>query len=132
MSKTTKTGSIDPASLKIVDEAYVAERPPQGSKYDEIFSKLKQGQRLVCGAGHAGRLSQQLRVWLSQRGIDAPLVRCKEHCNDGKGGVWWLGQKNASNNNSEQEPKPKAAPKKLKTAFADGRNPFAQLHKRAA
>ena len=119
--KYTKQGSIDPASLKIVDEAYVAERPPQGSKYDEIFSKLKQGQRLVCGAGHAGRLSQQLRVWLRQRGIDAPLVRCKERCNDGLGGVWWLGQK-------EEQP---AKPVKLKTKFA-GRNPFAQLEKRAA
>ena len=130
-NKYTKQGSIDPASLKIVDEAYVAERPPQGSKYDEIFSKLKQGQRIVCGAGHAGRLSQQLRVWLCQRGIDAPLVRCKERCNDGKGGVWWLGQKNASNDSAEPEPKPKDE-QKPKTTFADGRNPFAQLHKRAA
>ena len=120
-NKYTKQGSIDPASLKIVDEAYVAERPPQGSKYDEIFSRLKQGQRLVCGAGHAGRLSQQLRVWLCQRGIDAPLVRCKERCNDGKGGVWWLGQK-------EEQP---AKPVKLKTKFV-GSNPFAQLEKRAA
>ena len=123
-NKHIKQGSIDPASLKIVDEAYVAERPPQGSKYDEIFSKLKQGQRIVCGAGHAGRLSQQLRVWLCQRGIDAPLVRCKERCNDGKGGVWWLGQKD------ERTAKP-ARPVKLKTKFV-GSNPFAQLEKRAA
>lgn len=124
-NKHIKQGSIDPASLKIVDEAYVAERPPQGSKYDEIFSKLKQGQRLVCGAGHAGRLSQQLRVWLRQRGIDAPLVRCKERCNDGNGGVWWLGQKD------ERTAKP-AKPVKLKTKFVSGNNPFEQLAKRAA
>jgi len=121
-NKTTKTGSIDPASLKIVDEAYVAERPPQGSKYDDIFSRLKQGQRIVCGAGHAGRLSQQLRVWLCQRGIDAPLVRCKERCDDGKGGVWWLGRKDERT----------AKPVKLKTKFVSGNNPFEQLVKRAA
>ena len=122
MSKNVKQGGIDPASLRIVDEAYVEKRAAQGSKYDEIFSMLKQGQRLVCGSGHAGRLSQQLREWLRQRGIEAPLVRSKERCDDGDGGVWWLGEKD--------ERPPSAV--KPKTKFAGGRNPFAQLEKRAA
>ncbi len=125
MSKYVKQGSIDPASLRIVDEEYVGKRAAQGSKYDEIFSVLRQGQRLACGSGHAGRLSQQLREWLRQRGIENPLVRSKERCDDGDGGVWWLGQKD------ERTAKP-AKPVKLKTKFVSGNNPFEQLAKRAA
>ena len=122
MSKYVKQGPIDPATLRIVDEEYVGKRASNGSKYDEIFSMLKQGQRLACGPGHAGRLSQQLREWLRQRGFENPLVRSKERCDDGDGGVWWLGTK-------EKRPLKHVKPK---TEFAGGRNPFAQLEKRAA
>lgn len=86
----TNAAPIDPSSLYITDEPFVESRPVQGSKYDEIFSKLPKNQRLVCATGQAGRVSYALRKWLEKRGHEAAVVRSKDRCDDGKGGVWWL------------------------------------------
>ncbi len=80
---------IDVQQLRIVDEPYRSGRCVC-SKYDEIFSQLQKGQRLVCQAGHAGKLGNSLKKWLAARGQKAPLVRARERCDDGQGGVWWL------------------------------------------
>lgn len=88
--KTSEAHRIDPSALYITDEPFEGGRPVQGSKYDGIFSELKKNQRLVCPSGQAARISQGLRKWLSRRGHEAAVVRIKERCDDGKGGVWWL------------------------------------------
>lgn len=59
MSKYAATGGIDPSTFTITDEPYTETKPVQGSKYDGIFPKLKQGQRLVCGSGFAGLAAQR-------------------------------------------------------------------------
>jgi hypothetical protein len=102
----TNVAPIDPSSLYITDEPFVGGRAVQGSKYDEIFSKLPKNQRLVCATGQAARLSQGLRKWLEKRGHEAAVVRSKERCDDGKGGVWWLDGERAER------------PSRVKTTFA--------------
>ena len=93
MTKKIKPGHtkhIDPSTLYITDEPFVGRRSVQGSKYDDIFARLPKNQRLVCASGQAARLSQGLRKWLERRGQPGAVVRSKERCDDGKGGVWWL------------------------------------------
>jgi hypothetical protein len=97
---------IDPASLYITNEPFEEGRTVQGSKFDEIFSSLPKNQRLVCATGQAAGLSNQLRKWLARRGHEAAVVRSKERCDDGKGGVWWLEGERA------------ARPIRVKTTFA--------------
>ena len=92
MTKKT-TAPIDPDSLHITDEEFVDAPRIASSKYDAIFAKLRPGQRLVCPPGVAARLAQTLRVWLQKRGHRPPLVKNRNLCQDGMGGVWWLGAK---------------------------------------
>ena len=47
-------------------------------------------QRMVCPNGSASRLSAQLRNWLEKKGHKEPIVRARERCDDGEGGVWWI------------------------------------------
>lgn len=86
----TPANFIDPASLHIVDEPYKSSRTTQASKYDAIFSELKPNQRLVCPAGSGSKLSSALKKWLNKKGYQSPLIRARERCEDGNGGVWWL------------------------------------------
>ena len=81
---------LDPSTLRIVDEPYKDGRASPVSKYEPIFSALKPGQRLVCPHGSASRLSAQLRNWLEKKGVKEPIVRARERCDDGEGGVWWI------------------------------------------
>ena len=81
---------LDPSTLRIVDEPYKDGRASPVSKYEAIFSALKPNQRMVCPQGSASRLSAQLRNWLEKKGHKAPIVRARERCDDGLGGVWWI------------------------------------------
>lgn len=94
MSKTYQP--IDPSELSISNDAYAGrERTSQG-KYAHIFSKVKQGQRIICQAGRSGGIAHAYAKWLKHNiGAKQPIIRTKDHCPDGKGGVWWLGEKEA-------------------------------------
>ena len=81
---------LDPSTLRIVDEPYKDGRSIPVSKYETIFSALKPNQRMVCPSGSASRLSAQLRNWLEKKGVKEPIVRARERCDDGQGGVWWI------------------------------------------
>ena len=81
---------IDVSKFFITDEPYEENRRYYGSKYDAIFAKLKQNQRLAVPEGTAARVGQGLRKWLEKMGHHRPIVRSKEVCKDGMGGVWWL------------------------------------------
>lgn len=81
---------IDPSTLRIVDEPYKDGRASPVSKYEPIFSALKPNQRMVCPAGAGSRLAAQLRKWLMNKGHKDPIVRARERCDDGMGGVWWI------------------------------------------
>ena len=91
MKKENRTiNFLDPAKLRIVDEPYKDGRATPVSKYETIFSELKPNQRLVCPNGSASRLAAQLRNWLEKKGHKEPIVRARERCDDGQGGVWWI------------------------------------------
>ena len=109
---------IDLSTLYITDEPFSESHPVQGSKYDEIFSKLPKNQRLVCATGQAARISQGLRKWLEKRGHEAAVVRAKERCDDGKGGVWWLDGERAERPSHAKPAKPAERPSRVKTTFA--------------
>ena len=81
---------IDVRTFFITDEPYEENRRYYGSKYDSIFAKLKHNQRLAVPEGTAARVGQGLRKWLEKMGHHRPIVRSKEVCKDGMGGVWWL------------------------------------------
>lgn len=132
MSKTklkTNAAPIDPSSLYITDEPFTEVRAVQGSKFDEIFSKLPKNQRLVCATGQAAGLSKQLRKWLARRGHEAAVVRSKERCDDGKGGVWWLEGERAIRSSRVKTTFASAAPASAAPASAAPGSPFAILGK---
>lgn len=81
---------LDPSKLRIVDEPYKDGRASPVSKYEPIFSAVTPGQRICCPAGSASRLAAQFRNWLEKNGRRNPIVRARERCDDGDGGVWWI------------------------------------------
>ena len=81
---------LDPSKLRVVDEPYKDGRASPVSKYEPVFSVVKPNQRIVCPAGSAARLSAQYRNWLEKKGHKNVVVRARERCNDGEGGVWWI------------------------------------------
>lgn len=81
---------LDPSVLRIVDEPYKDGRALPVSKYEPIFGAVKPGQRIVCPDGTASRLAAQFRKWLENRGRRDVVVRARERCDDGLGGVWWI------------------------------------------
>lgn len=84
----------DLETMGIDDTPFENKRVVGESKYHALFSSLEQGQRLYCHPEAANRVSAGLRKWLmSHRGCKNPRVASKTHCADGKGGVWWLGER---------------------------------------
>lgn len=81
---------IDPSKLRIVDEPYKDGRASPVSKYEPVFSAVKPNQRIVCPAGSAARLAAKFRNWLEKKGNKDVIVRARERCDDGQGGVWWI------------------------------------------
>lgn len=96
MKKPTSYQPIDPNELSISNDAYTGRERSSEGKYAELFSKVKQGQRIVCPEGRAGGIAHAYAKWLKANvGSKKPIVRTKDRCDDGKGGVWWLGEKEA-------------------------------------
>lgn len=89
-SKSTPDTGIDVSKLKIVDEPYVDGRSMTVSKYDAFFATVQPEKRIVCPTGRAGGLGSQLRKWLERQGHTKPIVKSRERCADGNGGVWWI------------------------------------------
>lgn len=89
-SKNTPDTNIDVASLRISDDEYSDGRATQKTKYDEFFASVKPNKRIVCPAGKSGGLASSFRKWLIKRGEKAPIVKSRDKCDDGDGGVWWL------------------------------------------
>lgn len=84
--------TVDVGKLRIVDEPYSDGRAVIRSKYDDFFGNLKPNQRIVCPSGKAGGLGNSLRNWLIRRGHKNPVIRTRERCQDGDGGVWWISE----------------------------------------
>lgn len=116
MSKYESKGRIDVTKLRIVDETYSDGRASPESKFEPIFSQLAIGKRLACEPNDANRISAALKKWLERKGRKNPIVKSRARCEDGMGGVWWLGHK------AQEKPKTKLV----------GVNPFSQLDKKAA
>jgi hypothetical protein len=94
MKKSTPNKPIDPAELSINNDPYTGRERTSEGKYDPIFRKAKQGQRIVCPEGRAGGIAHAYAKWLKKNvGAKQPIVRTKDRCDDGKAGVWWLGEK---------------------------------------
>ena len=89
-SKNTPDSQIDVTKLRISDDPYNDGRAEQKTKYDEFFASVKPNKRIVCPAGKAGGLASSFRKWLTKRGEKSPVVRSRETCQDGHGGVWWI------------------------------------------
>lgn len=87
---------IDPSELSISNDPYIGRSYTTEGKYAHIFSKVKQGQRIVCPENRASGIAHAYMKWLKANiGAKQPIVRTKDRCDDGKGGVWWLGEKDA-------------------------------------
>lgn len=89
-SKNTKDTRIDPNALRIVDEAYTDGRATQATKYDAFFQTVPPNKRIQCPQGKAGGLASSFRKWLEKHGNKDAVVRSRERCVDGMGGVWWI------------------------------------------
>lgn len=88
---TLETDKYGP--ITIDDHPYSAHRRPVGGKYTEFFNQLKIGQRLRCRPEAAKNIINALEAHLKARGHAAPHCSYKTRCEDGHGGVWWLGEK---------------------------------------
>lgn len=96
MKKPTTYQPIDPSELSISNDPYTGRERTNEGKYAEIFRKVKQGQRIHCPPGRAGAIAHAYEQWLLKNvGAKKPVIRTKRKCDDGKGGVWWLGEKEA-------------------------------------
>ena len=89
-SKNTKDTQIDVAALRVVDEPYTDGRAMQATKYDAFFSTVQPNKRIQCPQGKAGGLANSFRKWLQKRGHKDVVVKSRERCDDGQGGVWWI------------------------------------------
>lgn len=81
----------DISKMRVTNESYEKfERSIKPSKYEEIFSKVTEGMRLVCPPEAAAGLSSQLQRWLEKKGHTDFIVRHRTRCADGMGGIWWM------------------------------------------
>lgn len=65
-------------------------------KYDAIFRKAEKGQRIYCPTGRESGIAKAYKKWLLiNLGIKSPIISVRRHCEDGLGGVWWTGEKEA-------------------------------------
>lgn len=88
---TKPQDKIDVSKMSITPEPYEKyERRSTPSKYDEIFSKLGENQRLKCQPEAAGRVAAQLKNWLKAHGHKNITTKSRTNCGDGFGGVWWM------------------------------------------
>lgn len=79
---------IDPASL-VIDDVPIGKRSVQVNPLDEIFDKVKPGQRVSCNPGDEQRIKGAMERWLKRIGAhDQYRLVTKRLCEDGRGGVW--------------------------------------------
>jgi len=93
MTKKQNHTENDLSSISISNDRY---RSVPVSKYHDLFTKLKPGQRLVCNVGDAPKLKCALDKWLKNNGHKDAKTAARMRCDDGKGGVWWLEKAPAS------------------------------------
>ena len=104
MTKTKAQDQYDVSLMSITPEPYEKfANKIVTSKYDDLFSKLGENQRLKCQPEAAGRVAAQLKNWLIAHGHKHITTKSRTNCGDGFGGVWWI--------KAEEAPKTKIAPK---------------------
>lgn len=87
---------INPEELSVTDEPYTGRERTAEGKYDSLFRSVKKGQRIVCPKGRAGSIANAYEKWLERNKVcKNPIIRTKRECDDGKAGVWWIGEKDA-------------------------------------
>lgn len=90
MSKNNKpVTQIKISALEITDDEYTDGRSAVISKYDQLFAKMKPGQRIKCDGEEIGKVSNALKKYLEKNKLEG-IVRAKARHTDGQGGVWWL------------------------------------------
>ncbi len=104
VTKTNKPISpaqhIDLGDLSICSDPIPEHRKLVGSKYDELFAKLKPGEAIKCPPGAApARIATSLRKYLERNKIAADIRTCADY-GDGKGRVWLLNKPKAAANSS--------------------------------
>ena len=109
MTKTKTPDQYDVSLMSITPEPYEKFASKiVTSKYDDLFSKLGENQRLKCSPEAAGRVAAQLKKWLIARGHKNITTKSRTNCGDGFGGVWWM---EAKESQAAQVFKTKIAPK---------------------
>ena len=83
---------VDLSDVQLTKEPYT-QRRNVNSKYADIFSRVSKNERIKCPAGKAGGIGHTLRSWLNRHVCDDAIVTTRERCDDGYGGVWWMGER---------------------------------------
>ena len=82
---------IDVSNMRIADDPRLVSRGFQSSKYDQLFTKLKPGQCIVCDPKNMNPTRNALQKWLAVRYPGKYIVRGVSHYpTDGKARVWML------------------------------------------
>lgn len=109
MTKTKAQDQYDVSLMSITPEPYEKfANKTVTSKYDDLFSKLGENQRLKCQPEAAGRVAAQLKNWLKAHGYKNITTKSRTNCGDGFGGVWWM---EANESEAAKVFKTKIAPK---------------------
>lgn len=92
------------------DVQYKARIYKDDGKYARIFANTKKGQRIYCHPNKRAYIARSYKKWLEHNmGVKNPIVSVKRECEDGKAGVWWLGEKEAAPPKTMWQPLAKVA-----------------------
>lgn len=79
---------VDVDALKIANDPMTGRKLTAAPKYEQIFSKLKAGQCIVCQPGEAAKISHALNNWLKNQNKTNVVRSCNRYEKDGLGRVW--------------------------------------------
>ena len=77
---------VDPSLMKVEHSTPLPSKRFVAGKYNGLFDQLKPGSCIVCERSEKESVSNALRKWLRNKGMDWKIV--SSMCEDGHGRVW--------------------------------------------
>lgn len=98
--KKTPSPAATPAApafdVELTDEPYTPRDRTAVSKYAQFFETVQKNKRIKCETKKVGAIAKALETWLNKHVCEDALIRTRQVCPDGMGGIWWLGERDAA------------------------------------
>lgn len=93
-----RVGVIDAEKLELTDDPPPAVRASKDGKYTKTFEQaIATGKRIKCDGPEAPKIATALKKFMKDRGIKGVVQSTTFYKEDGKGGVWYIKPRGASN-----------------------------------